>query len=804
MPIDPSGMVMRLNPVQGLDLTGFSRALEQQQQLQAERERLRMQREQLDEQRRYHAEQSELRKMEEQGAMARQQLQLQQQREKAEADQLAKLTEQRRAAQAEARKYMVDRDAEAVEAMLPEMNQLGMLAERQGEGVYRIEQDRAAFEQQQADAAAQQAAAEDAAWQGAPRPLYDSLDGAQPEESAEQSLAQMNQLGYPTNERGNLDDPSADRGPLLTDETLMAAPEEDPELDEATADALMPGDNDYVAGQDNDPDSPPPPIADVSVPRGMGPALISSGDAYAQALAAGEYGRRTKQPLKGPDAPDEMGAVPNNVYDMDAMKSQAVRRLNPALQALVDAQPDAYKASTEATNEAARQVGIGGVKGLELADKLRAGPDANLRSELAAERAVEKEERELQTEKPLSLKDQTLLRKDSRVRAEKIANERGIPDVYSRVKPAAMIKAFLSDEEGSNDDAILFQLSKMLGSVGAQSNADLRVAASIDAEATIDQAIVQLHRWFKGGNPEERNKVLMGIVDKSLEGDKAAVFDYLEALDKAIDGAHNEYEAEGLQQAREAVPSVYLEAYDAQFEDEEEEEPAERQGVTVDAEGNPVQPTAGSMEDDDEFMEAIHTAAEDAGLDADLILPSISAESRGGDPTAKNPGSSARGLIQFLDSTARGYTNPRTGKKFSGSAELAQLTRAEQAPIVIDYLKRNGVTSEHDQGDIYVAISAPGYLNAEDDAEVYKEGTDDYAKNAHNWDLDNDGVITRGELYRWGMGERKKAGAAPKAKAEAPAPGGNVLKRLSPTGGAAEAATDKSRSDSEIDALTAD
>lgn len=771
MPINPSGMVMKLDPVQGLDLTGFSRAMEHQQQLQQERERLRMMREQMQEQQRYHAEQSELRKMEEQGAMARQQLQLQQQREKAEADRLAALTQQRQAAQAQARKYLDDRDFEGVESLFPEMNELGMLAERQGQDaegnpVYRIEQDRAAAEKAEAEQLAQ-------------TQTYGE------NETAEQSLSRLEAMGLPEG-RGNLDDPAADRAPLPTDEMLMAEPSPDG-IDAETAKAYDPLTEQRARERDM-----LRPSSEVygGAPRGLGPAMLSSGDAYAQALGASEYARQTGQPLKGPDVPDEMGAVPSNTYDTGAMKSQAVRRLSPALQALVDAQPEAYKGSTESTNAAVAELALAGVKGLEMADKLRAGPDANIRSELAAAREAEKAQAE--AEKPLTRPQLQGLEAAGWQIGEGISKERGLPDIYKNAKRAEMIRSVLTDDIPGNDMSIAFQLTDLLGSRGTQSNNDLRVALGLDAESTIDQVRQKLHGWFIGGNREERVKTLLSLVDASVGEDDQTVFAFVDDLDKQIAAAQDPEVRRGLEKYRLTVPEEYLDV------EEEPEEGGARRGQTVvsDAEGNVRQPTAGGMDDDDEFMDALHTAADEADLDVDAILPLISAES-GGDPSVQNKqGSSARGLIQFLDSTARDYG-------FKDSKEFAQLSRAEQAPYIVRYLKDKGVTSEHDQGDIYVAIAAPAALNEGDDFKVYKRGTPEYDLN-QTWDLENDGVITRGEIYRWGMGERRKEGAAPKAKGQAPAPGGNVLKRLSPTGGAAEAATEKSRSDSEIDDLTAD
>jgi hypothetical protein len=789
MAIDPSGMVMRLSPTQSLDLTGFQRAKEHQDQLRMRREQMRLQREQFEETKRQNAEMMQLRQMEEAGAMARQQLTLQQQREADEAKRLEAQTTARRNAEAEMRKYLDARDFEGADNLIPGMENLGMGVERgsdsEGNPTYRVVQDRAADE-----------AAESA--QLAQTSPYGET------ETAEQSLSRLGGMGYPDNERGNLDDPSADRAPLPTDEMLMAEPDLGG-VDKATGEAFDPL---SVARRQARNIQRPSSEVYGAAPRGLGPSYLSSGDAYAQALGASEYARQNNdQPLKGPDTEDMMGAVPKDTYDTGAMMANAKRRGGPALAALAQAYPEGpYRDSTEASNAAVDTLGLNPADAVKTANSLRSGPDAAIAKELGHERDLEKAKADA-IPKPLTRPELIGLEVKGWERGEDVGKERGYENILANVKRAEMINKVLSDGNGANDDSILFQLTDLLGSRGTQSNNDLRVAAGIDATDTRDQIKEKLHRWILGGNTKERNKMLMAIVEASVDEDDQSVFGMLEALDDQIAAETDPEVRRGLEKYRMSVPKSYRDAFDGEEEDEEGAAPVERQGRTV-VEGRETQRMAGSIEDDDEFMDAFQAAADDADLDPELILPLIGHES-GGNPTAKNPGSSARGLIQFIDSVARGYTNPRTGKKFSGSAELAQLSRAEQAPIVIEYLKRNGVTSEHDQGDIYVAIAAPGFLNEEDTAEVYKKGTDDYSKNAHNWDLDNDGVITRGELYRWGMGERRKAGAAPAAKAKGGVqPGAGVLKRLSPTASleaspTAEAAP-KSQLDSEVDELTAD
>jgi hypothetical protein len=77
-----------------------------------------------------------------------------------------------------------------------------------------------------------------------------------------------------------------------------------------------------------------------------------------------------------------------------------------------------------------------------------------------------------------------------------------------------------------------------------------------------------------------------------------------------------------------------------------------------------------------EIEEELMVQAEKAGLDFEQILPLMRTES-GGDPTVKNKmGSSASGLFQFTDKTAKAY-----GLK--SAAEYAALPPAKQIELGI-------------------------------------------------------------------------------------------------------------------------
>jgi hypothetical protein len=97
--------------------------------------------------------------------------------------------------------------------------------------------------------------------------------------------------------------------------------------------------------------------------------------------------------------------------------------------------------------------------------------------------------------------------------------------------------------------------------------------------------------------------------------------------------------------------------------------------------------------------------------------------------------SSATGLIQFLESTAQGLG--------TSTAELAQMTRAEQMAYVQRYLEPYAGRIRN-FGDLYMAIHWPRGVGQGDDYVMYEEGSREYAAN-RGLDANGDGTVTRGE-----------------------------------------------------------
>lgn len=108
-------------------------------------------------------------------------------------------------------------------------------------------------------------------------------------------------------------------------------------------------------------------------------------------------------------------------------------------------------------------------------------------------------------------------------------------------------------------------------------------------------------------------------------------------------------------------------------------------------------------------------------------------------PSIQNrAGSGATGLIQFLPSTAKGLGTTTDKLKFMGDVEQLSYVRDYLKPY---YQRINSLS------DMYMAILAPIAVGRSDDKPLYSSGAA-YRMNAP-LDINNDGVITKGEASRF-------------------------------------------------------
>lgn len=133
-----------------------------------------------------------------------------------------------------------------------------------------------------------------------------------------------------------------------------------------------------------------------------------------------------------------------------------------------------------------------------------------------------------------------------------------------------------------------------------------------------------------------------------------------------------------------------------------------------------------------EKLKSIAAVAERIGVDPNHLAAVISFETSGTfNPAIKNKGSSATGLIQFMEKTAKGLGTT--------TADLRRMSFDEQMLYVEKYFKQRGFQKGKSQtlGDVYGAVTGYGY----------KKGSRAYEQNKV-WDSNKDGYIAKGEMVQ--------------------------------------------------------
>lgn len=163
-----------------------------------------------------------------------------------------------------------------------------------------------------------------------------------------------------------------------------------------------------------------------------------------------------------------------------------------------------------------------------------------------------------------------------------------------------------------------------------------------------------------------------------------------------------------------------------------------------------------------EFRLELCRMAERLKLSASAVAAVMSFETgQTFDPAKRNPLSSATGIIQFMEATAR--------KLGTTTAELAQMTAVEQLRYVEAYYRpmapRIRTTADH-----YMAVFAPSGIGQGDGFALYRAPSAAYTANKP-LDRSGDGTITVGEAAAPVLGILAAAKTRPPYVIEEPGPG---------------------------------
>lgn len=196
---------------------------------------------------------------------------------------------------------------------------------------------------------------------------------------------------------------------------------------------------------------------------------------------------------------------------------------------------------------------------------------------------------------------------------------------------------------------------------------------------------------------------------------------------------------------------------------------------------------------DTEFLDKVVSVSSDLGFDPNDLLRVIDFETAGSfspkaQPIRKDGTkiSSATGLIQFLEKTAKGLGTT--------TADLANMTAVEQLDYVKKYFEPYKDRIKN-FGDVYMAVHWPKGVGKDDSYVMYEAGSDSYKANK-GLDTNGDGTVTRGETLArlfsaTGKGGNPTAGTPANANTVAAAAGPAVQRAVEnvPSAGALMSAT---------------
>lgn len=491
-----------------------------------------------------------------------------------------------------------------------------------------------------------------------------------------------------------------------------------------------------------------------------------TGRTVADRVAASYGAPGEKSPVLDPETgqpvvvePDYTGGIPTNVIDMGATAASTLARLDPALKSAAGAFPDEQtRQGAESIRQGLRASGLPFEKQAGLFDKSvgQVASQRNAQIGADAQAARFREQRDQLTEKDIAG-----LEKQGRDEGNKFSNENKISEVGKAFRAGDTILRVIDDPNPDNDAMIASELMTFQNVKGTPSDTDLKMAFAIPLSTAIDQALTLIGQMVKGGMQAPQREAIKAYMSAKRDELKSAAFEYLDQAQVRAGGFTSEHPKKGFtQNVKSSVPGwIYNEWLDMKK--------ARDEG----AGGDRGKPKAGAQYEPNDLAQMtdseleLESQALERGLDPEAIRPLMRAES-GGDPRVKNRmGSSASGLFQFTDETAK-------AAGLENAAAYAALPPEKQIEIALDRFEKIGLDENSKADDYALANAAPAYVGKSDDTVIkeYKAGTDFGDKvRAQNpgWVPEGGGEITVGSIKAFYRGGKGKGGG--KGRFESPA-----------------------------------
>jgi hypothetical protein len=145
----------------------------------------------------------------------------------------------------------------------------------------------------------------------------------------------------------------------------------------------------------------------------------------------------------------------------------------------------------------------------------------------------------------------------------------------------------------------------------------------------------------------------------------------------------------------------------------------------------------------EQFRHKVISVSDELKLDPNYMMACFALETGVSFKTdIKNPNSSASGLIQFMESTAKELGT--TTEKLRAMGHVEQMDFVKM--YFLNVANQVGIpTSKWTLHDVYLSIFTPSAIKKKADDHVYRDGQDAYKVNMYH-DVNKDGVITKKEI----------------------------------------------------------
>lgn len=461
MALDVNNLMSRLNPMRPLDF-GNGQQLEQ----------MRLLREKFEEEKRQNREQEKLKRLQEQNDMAQAELALQQKQEEQAAARQAALLAKQQEAQLKFGEAAGAGNVALTDAMVPYLNSLGVPTTELG----RVDG----------------------------MPSYQV--GADPRAPSSYTSGEAADIGYPTNERGTLDDPSTAR-PLSTEE------------------------------------------------------------AFRQAQAASEFAENTGAPMRAPAEPDYMGAVPKNVIDMGASQAATLSRLNPGLKSFVESYPKDFRPSAEKTAEMVQGAGLPLDKSYELFRQSRTSPDNIIQAQIAAQAQQDRFREERDQLKPTE--EQGIVERGFN-RAQQSFKDNKVGDTFDAIQSADTVVQLMTNDDNLDDEKAVNYLMQMAKNKGPQTERDAERVVGIGTASTVDQIKAFIKQAVDGGYYDKLKESIVSFAMDLRQKDQGNAFSYLDNMNKQARGNKDPRVAQGYQEYLDQLPQWIRDEYEDHLAEQSE------------------------------------------------------------------------------------------------------------------------------------------------------------------------------------------------------------------------------------------